>query len=89
MGIESPHQVATHPLKGFLFENMIVVEALKHRFNQGRRSNLSFYRDSAGTEVDLIYGLADKFLAVEIKAGETISGSFFGNLRKLRRYLPG
>jgi len=88
MGIESPHQVATHPLKGFLFENMIVVEALKHRFNQGRRSNLSFYRDSAGTEVDLIYGLADKFLAVEIKAGETISGSFFGNLRKLRKYLP-
>ena len=88
LGIESSRQVATHPLKGFLFENMIVVEALKHRFNQGRRSNLSFYRDSAGTEVDLIYGLADKVLAVEIKAGETISSSFFGNLRKLRKYLP-
>ena len=44
--------------------------------------------DSAGTEVDLLYALADRLLAVEIKAGETISGSFFGNLQKLRRYLP-
>jgi predicted AAA+ superfamily ATPase len=88
LGIESPRQIATHPLKGFLFENLVVVEALKHRFNQGRRSNLSFYRDSSGTEVDLIYSIADKFLAVEIKAGETVSGSFFSNLQKLRRYLP-
>lgn len=88
LGIESVRQVATHPLKGFLFENMIVVEALKHRFNQGRRSNLSFYRDSAGTEVDLLYSLADKLLAVEIKSGETVSSSFFSNLRKVRGYLP-
>jgi predicted AAA+ superfamily ATPase len=88
LGIETARQVATHPLKGFLFENMIVVEALKHRFNHGRRSNLSFYRDSSGTEVDLICSLADKVLAIEIKAGETVSSSFFSNLRKLRGYLP-
>ena len=65
LGIESAAQVSTHPLKGFLFENMVVMESLKHRFNQGRRSNLSFYRDSSGTEVDLIYSLADKVIAVE------------------------
>ena len=88
LGIEHARQVATHPLKGFLFENMVVVEALKHRFNQGRRSNLSFYRDSSGTEVDLVYSLADRFMAVEIKAGETVNRSFFSNLRKLRGYLP-
>jgi predicted AAA+ superfamily ATPase len=88
LGIEIPRQVATHPLRGFLFENMVVVEALKHRFNQGKRSNLSFYRDSSGTEVDLVYSLADKVLAVEIKAGETVSSSYFSNLRKLREYIP-
>jgi len=88
LGIETPRQVTTHPLKGFLFENLVVVEALKHRFNHGKRSNLSFYRDSSGTEVDLLYSLADQFLAVEIKAGETVSSSFFSNLRKLRKYLP-
>lgn len=88
LGIESVDQIATHPLRGFLFENMIVVEALKHRFNHGRRSNLSFYRDSGGTEVDLFYGLAEKVVSIEIKSGETISSSFFANLRKLRDYLP-
>jgi predicted AAA+ superfamily ATPase len=88
LGIETPRQVTTHPLKGPLFENLVVMEALKHRFNHGRRSNLSFYRDSSGVEVDLIYGLADRLLAVEIKAGETVSSSFFSSLRKLRTYLP-
>lgn len=88
LGIESQRQITTHPLKGFLFENLIVVEALKHRFNQGRRSNLTFYRDSSGTEVDLLYGLAEKLVAVEIKAGETVSSSYFRNLRMLRKYLP-
>ncbi len=88
LGIESVDQIATHPLRGFLFENMIVVEALKHRFNHGRRSNLSFYRDSGGTEVDLFYGLAEKVVSIEIKSGETVSSSFFANLRKLRDYLP-
>jgi len=88
LGIESVDQIATHPLRGFLFENMIVVEALKHRFNHGRRSNLSFYRDSGGTEVDLFYGLAEKVVSIEIKAGETVSSSFFANLRKVRDYLP-
>jgi hypothetical protein len=67
---------------------MIVVEALKHRFNHGRRANLSFYRDSGGTEVDLFYGLAEKVVSIEIKSGETVSSSFFANLRKVRDYLP-
>ncbi len=88
LGIESVDQIATHPLRGFLFENMIIVEALKHRFNHGRRSNLSFYRDSGRTEVDLFYGLAEKVVSIEIKSGETVSSSFFANLRKLRDYLP-
>jgi len=88
LGIENARQVTTHPLKGFLFENLVVMEALKHRLNQAKRPNLSFYRDSSGTEVDLIYSLADQFLAVEIKAGETVSSSFFSSLRKLRGYFP-
>ena len=46
IGIEHAGQIATHPLRGPLFENAVVVEALKHRFNRGRRSNLSFFRDS-------------------------------------------
>jgi predicted AAA+ superfamily ATPase len=88
LGIETAGQIATHPLKGALFENLVIVEALKHRFNLGRRSNLSFYRDSTGKEVDLIYELGDKTIAVEIKAGQTVTGSFFSMLHDFERLLP-
>jgi len=89
LGIETPQQIATHPLRGALFENLVVVEALKHRFNLGRRSNLSFFRDRTGNEVDLVYALAEKMIAVEIKAGQTVSGSFLSILHSLDRMLPG
>lgn len=85
LGIENPGQVFTHPIRGALFENLVVGEALKHRFHHGKRSNLHFYRDSAGHEIDLIYGLAHRFAAVEIKAGQTVSSRFFGGFEKLRR----
>jgi len=87
LGIEHPRQVATHPLRGPLFENLVVVEALKHRLNRGLRSNLSFYRDSSGTEVDLVYHLADRQIHIEVKAGETVSRSFLDGLRRLRALL--
>ena len=46
IGIENARQVATHPLRGNLFENLVVSEAVKHRFNRGEQPNLSFFRDS-------------------------------------------
>ena len=49
IGIEQVDQLVTHPLRGALFENMIVVEALKYRFNSGRRSNLAFFSRQKGT----------------------------------------
>jgi len=55
LGIENVGQMAAHPARGPLFENAVVVEALKHRFNTGRRSNLSFFRDADGVECDLLY----------------------------------
>ena len=43
IGIENAGQVTTHPLRGALFENLVVSEALKYRFNRGREFNLSFF----------------------------------------------
>ena len=88
LGIESPDQIFTHPLKGALFENLVVVEVLKERYNRGKRSNLYFYRDSQGHEIDLLYTLADRFVAIEAKAGETLSRDYFKGFRELRRVLP-
>jgi predicted AAA+ superfamily ATPase len=81
LGIENPKQVTTHPLRGNLFENCAVIEALKHRYNRGRTNNLYFYRDSAGHEVDLIYMIAQHPVPIEIKAGQTVMQDFFQGLR--------
>jgi predicted AAA+ superfamily ATPase len=57
------------------------MEFLKYRLNKGKKNNLNFYRDSTGNEVDIIYNVAQKMLAVEVKAGATISGEYFKGLR--------
>lgn len=88
LGIENKNQIFTHPLKGALFENLVVVEALKHRYNRGLRSNLHFYRDSTGNEVDLVCSFADRHVGIEIKAGATVSSDFFDGLRQLSAALP-
>lgn len=85
LGIERAEQVRTHPLRGALFENLIVAEALKQRFNAGRSDNLYFYRDHQGNEVDLLLEHAEGFDCFEIKSARTIQSSFFSGLQSFER----
>ena len=62
---------------------MVVIEALEYRLHRGKRSNLSFYRDSNGNEVDLLVGLGPDFFPVEIKAGMTINRDYFKGLQHI------
>jgi len=78
--IESETQVARDPLLGNLFENMVVVEALKARYNQGKDSNLYFYRDSNQNEVDLIFKKENELFPVEIKSAMTWNDDFQKNI---------
>jgi predicted AAA+ superfamily ATPase len=80
LGIETPAQVARDPLLGGLFENMVVIEALKARLNAGREPELYYYRDQRGLEVDLLAHKGRRLMPVEIKAGMTYDPSFAGNL---------
>ncbi len=77
LGISQAKQIATHAAKGGLFENMIISELLKARFNVGLSDNLYYWRDKTGNEVDIIADKAGKLTAMELKAGETISQDFF------------
>jgi len=81
LGIEKESHVNRHPLRGNLFENMVVIEALKYRYHRGRRSNLYFWRDAKGNEVDLLLESGAGIAAVEIKSGATISSDYFKGLR--------
>ena len=77
LGISNAKQITTHAAKGGLFENMIVSELLKERFNAGAADNLYYWRDKTGNEVDIVLDKAGKLTAMELKAGETLSSDFF------------
>ena len=82
LGIQTPAQLASHPLRGALFETLIVAEFLKARYNNGFPSNLYFWRDNVGLEVDLLIEEADGLRPVEIKSGATVTDELFKGLRK-------
>ena len=88
LGIESVRQIPTHPLRGALFENAVVAEALKHSYNRGRRPELSFFRDSRGLECDLLYPSEGRLLAIEAKSGATIASDWFAALGRVMPLLP-
>lgn len=81
LGIADEHHVQTFPLRGELFENFIMTEFLKNRFNQVKNNNLYFFRDHVGNEVDLVLDYGAELITVEMKAGSTISSDYFKGLR--------
>lgn len=84
LGIESAQQLATHPLRGPLFETWCVSELLKRRFNTARPSNLSFWRDRSGHEVDLLLETPEGIQAIEIKATATPASAALRGLQRWR-----
>ena len=86
IGIQTEQQVQNHPLRGALFETMVVNEFLKNRCNSGLREALYFWRDNVGTEVDLILERGNEIAAVEIKSGITVASDAFANLKKWEKY---
>jgi len=81
IGIEDENQLATHPLRGALFENWVVTELLKALANRGKKDCLSFWRSHTGHEVDIVAELAGKLLPIEVKAGATLVGEWFDSLQ--------
>jgi predicted AAA+ superfamily ATPase len=76
LDIEKPAQINRDPLVGNIFENLIVLEALKARYNKGQPANLYFFRDSHGHEIDLLYKSGNKFTGIEIKSAQTWHKNF-------------
>ena len=86
IGIQDAAQVMTHPLRGALFETLVVNELHKNRCNLGLREPLYFWRDNIGTEIDVILERGTEVAAVEIKSGPTVASDAFGALNKWRKY---
>jgi len=76
LGLETPEQVRRDPQRGALYENLVIMEVVKAILNRGKRPNLHFYRDSGGSEVDLLIPKGRSFIAVEIKSATTFQPEF-------------
>ena len=85
IGIQNSDQLQVHPLKGELFETFVVIEFLKKRYNQGNRSNLYYFRDNIGNEVDLVYETGLAPIPIEIKSAQTVNSDFFKGLNYFRK----
>ncbi|MXZ80051.1 MAG: ATP-binding protein [Gammaproteobacteria bacterium] len=83
LGISATEHLRTHPLRGGLFENLVVTEVIKTVFNHDRRPEACFYRDSNGNEVDLMLRTGTGWLPIEIKAGKTVNQDYFKGFRQL------
>jgi len=88
LGIESEAQLATHPLRGNLFENLAVMEAYKAASNRVRDPHLFFFRTEKGFEVDLIRQEGTRIVPLEVKSSMTYSKALIGNLEEFCRREP-
>ena len=76
LGLSDFNQLAGHPVFGSLWESMVITN-LKGIFP---RAELSFYRTSNRTEIDILLQLSGKLIAIECKASVAPAlsrGSYF------------
>ncbi|WP_240543463.1 DUF4143 domain-containing protein [Spirosoma foliorum] len=69
-----------HPLRGAIFEGMVITELVKQRTNAGLPINLFYSRDKTGHEIDVIIDETEKLIPIELKPGQTINNEFFKNI---------
>lgn len=89
LGVTDANHVGSSPMRGELFENFVVAEFLKNRFNHVKSNNLYFFRDHVGNEVDLILDYGMDLVTIEIKSGSTISSDYFKGLQYYQQLSGG
>lgn len=88
LGIDSVEQLVKDSLYGNLFENWIIVELMKARYNQALDPRFYFYRDVQGREVDLLLQRGSHLIPIEIKSSKTFSPSFLEGLKYFHGQAP-
>lgn len=80
LGLREPEQLATHPLRGPLFESFVAGEVHKWFLHRGLASDLRHYRETRGKEIDLLIPGHPRGVLVECKSGQTVQAEFLHNL---------
>ena len=87
LDIETPQQLDRDKMRGAIFENMIVMEAIKHHYNMGLEGGVFFYRDSNQNEVDLLIKQEGELTAIEVKSSMTYCSSFEKTLTQIEGWI--
>ena len=87
LDIESPRQLERDKMRGTIFENDIVMEIIKHRYNRGLLNGVYFYRDSNQHEVDILLKEEGEITAIEVKSSMTYHTSFEADISKLSEWI--
>ena len=87
LDIESPRQLERDKMRGAIFENYVVMEVIKHRYNRGLLNGVYFYRDSNQNEVDILLKEEGEITAIEVKSSMTYHTSFENTLSKLPEWI--
>ena len=87
LNIDNVDQVFRDPLRGNLFENLMVIDIYKEFLNRGKEPPLYFYRDSNLKEVDLLCKLGNNLIPIEIKSSQTFSSKFLSGLDYFQKLL--
>ena len=87
LDIETPQQLDRDKMRGAIFENMMVMEAIKHRYNMGLEGGVFFYRDSNQNEVDILIKQEGELTAIEVKSSMTYSSSFEKTLTQIEGWI--
>jgi len=88
LGIREADHISRDPLVGQIFENLVVIEFLKSRYNQGKAPDLYFYRDSNGNEVDLLVKTGPSLQAYEIKSAATFKMDQLKGVERFAKLAP-
>lgn len=86
LGIRDPEHLSIHSARGALFESFVLSELLKRRYNAGLPSNLYFWRNNVGDEIDVVIEQGEKLQPLEIKSGQTFTPDFLTGLKKWAKY---
>ena len=87
LDIESPRQLARDKMRGAIFENYIIMEVIKHRYNRGLLNGVYFYRDSNQNEVDILLKEEGEITAIEVKSSMTYHTSFESDISQLSDWI--
>lgn len=80
LGIRSAEQAHSNPLRGALFENLIIAEAAKAYTHHRTNPPMYYWRDRTEHEIDLLLNTGGKLHPVEIKSGQTVASNMFDSL---------